>query len=254
MFPFAQGLKSASVDLLHTARGLYRLYRDESAKRREDVIVGQERYALPRGYVARAKPKFDDHAILDSSGIVWQPDVYELAFRLARLGGAKTVIDVGCGFAGKLVLGHPEFEIVGVDIASNIEHCRSEHPFGTWIPHDFELGLPDLAQHKIEESVVICSDVIEHIVNIEHFLTDLAGIARSARLTVISTPDRTLTRGPFHRGPPPNPCHIREWNAMELKQLLTMYGIEGWFGLTRSENQSDEMKTIISVATGQPRC
>ena len=241
-----QVIKSALVDALRTAK---RLRADGVARRGIAVVGGQQAHGLPATYVARAKPTFDDHAFLGSTGIVWQPDVYELAFSLARLAGCGTVVDLGCGFAQKLASSHPEFEIVGVDIPSNVDRCRSDYPFGTWIASDFEQGISDLGAVKLDDAAVICSDVIEHIVNIDRFVADLARIVRSARITVLSTPERTLAHGRFHLGPPRNPCHVREWNAMELKEFLRAHGIEGWFGLTRSEDQTDEMKTIIAVAT-----
>lgn len=240
---------SALAEARRAVRGLRA---DAAESRRVAVVGGQQVHGLPKDYVARAKPIFDDHAALDVSGIVWQPDVYELAITLARLANCTTVVDLGCGFAQKLALAHPEFAIVGMDIPSNVIRCRNQYPFGTWIECDFEEGISDLGPDTLGNAVVICSDVIEHIMNVDRFATDLAKIIRFARVAIITTPERTLTRGRFHRGPPPNPCHLREWNAREFKQFLRAHGIEGWFGLTRSEDRSGDMKTIIVVATRGP--
>jgi hypothetical protein len=100
------------------------------------------------------------------------------------------------------------------------------------------------------QSLVICSDVIEHLVNpteLLRFLYDTAAV------TLLSTPERDLSRGTDHWGPPQNEAHVREWNLAELHALLEDFGFyTNFIGLTRSDTELDEMRTIVAVLTREP--
>jgi hypothetical protein len=88
--------------------------------------------------------------------------------------------------------------------------------------------------------------VIEHLKDPTNLLAFLRECMRWARAGLLSTPERELTHGPEHAGPPPNPAHVREWSARELRELLLDSGLTVSFvGLTRSHDGSDGMQTIL---------
>ena len=204
-----------------------------------------QQYFVKPGYLHRPAPDyFHDF----EGGTVWQPDVYgELPDFAARL-GATRIVDVGCGTAAKLAALHPRFEIVGIDHGPNIERCRERYGFGSWIEHDLESAdaLP-LDPEVLRGSVIVCADVIEHLVEPERLLAALRGALDHAEAVVLSTPDRDLTWGPEHAGPPPNPCHVREWNRDELVALLHAAGFAHVAaGHTRSNDQGPARNTILA--------
>jgi hypothetical protein len=205
-------------------------------------------FFLPAGYVARAAPKYfvDEDAL----GRTWQPHVYPLAAALARRAGATHVIDVACGRARKLVALQPEFETVGLDFGANLDYCRSHHAEGTWVEVNLECPWAGLVPaDAVRNAVVVCSDVIEHLVNPTELLRGLAEISLRSRAVLLSTPERTRTWGPGHMGPPPNPAHIREWSLDELVELARHHGIALVFaGLTASEDATYAPKTSLLVA------
>lgn len=211
------------------------------------------RFGIKAGYSHRPAPDYySDNPERHEAGVVWQPEVYETAARLAEAGGCKTVIDIGCGNASKLVALHPRFEIVGVDFGSNLDYCRSRYPEGNWV----EANLETVEKLPIEESVlrggiVVCSDVIEHLVDPMPLLRTIREMLEVCAYAVISTPDRNLIRGKQHTGPPDNPHHVREWALPELRELVLSVGIEPIYsGLTLTHNQSTARNTILIVARG----
>jgi SAM-dependent methyltransferase len=212
-----------------------------------------EGYCIKDGYQHREAPEyFNDY----ESDLVWQPDVYgELGDFAARL-GATRIVDVGCGSAAKLSALHPRFEIVGIDYGANIELCRSTHAFGTWIEHDLESGEPfPLAPEQLRGSVIVCADVVEHFREPERLLVALREALEHAEAVVLSTPERDLTWGADHWGPPPNPCHAREWCLDEFVRLLRLAGFEHVSAeLTRSNNLDTVRKTILACAFREATC
>ena len=204
-------------------------------------------YFLKPGYRSRPEPEY---FVDEDLNAVWQPDVYPETASLARLLGARKIVDVGCGTAAKLVALHPEFEVVGIDFGPNIEACRERYDFGTWIETDFDqessLGYDDIAG-----ALLVCADVIEHLIHPERLVQLLRrAIDEGAVALVLSTPERELYNEPGNLGPPPNPAHVREWASDELRQFLASEGIEGYFGLTRSNDVMPYMQTIFVVAPG----
>jgi len=205
-------------------------------------------YFLKRGYVAREEPAYFEDA---KAGIIYQPDVYPFAADLAGQMACNKIIDIGCGRAMKLAKLHeqyPERIYVGVDFGENITWCKANYNFGTWVEANLEQS--NTVRWKrplVEGSLILCSDVVEHLVNPIPLLQMIRELLQQgARVFVLSTPDRDRINGTHHSGPPPNPCHVREWNLEELKILLEFSGFKLIHtGFTRSNDAGAGVNTIL---------
>jgi SAM-dependent methyltransferase len=205
-------------------------------------------YHLKPGYRERLAP---DYWVDDTGLTTWQPDVYPDAAALARQVGAVRLIDVGCGNGDKLAPHQWEFELVGIDYGPNIEECRRRHPGGKWLEADFDVGGP-LPVPDPQRSMVICADVIEHVVHPELLLRKLHDLLeRGALAVILTTPERDLRRGTAHQGPSPNPAHVREWNSRELQSFMAEERLEGHFGLTRTNDEAPFLHTILAAIPGR---
>lgn len=229
---------------LRTARTLARVARGALPNVPRD-LAGP--YFIRAGYVARERPEYSDD--LDRHGVVWQPDVYPLAASVARRQGASTLVDVGCGAAAKLSAFHPEFRLFGLDFGKNLEVASERFPFGHWIEHDLDEASPLPVEASVmEDSVVIASDVIEHLVRPEHLLSALHDALTRCKAIIMSTPERDLTYGVENMGPPGNPRHVREWTIAEFSALLAASGFHnGEVSLTRSNDRNPWKHTILAV-------
>lgn len=205
------------------------------------------RLFMPADYRARREPEyFDDRP---DGTIEYQPGVYSRAAGLARRRGAGVIIDVGCGHARKLAPMHPKFQLIGIDIGPNIQFCRERYDFGEWIEHDLEVGdaLPAGAE-QLGSAVIICADVIEHLVDPEPALRSLRAASEHARALLISTPDRERVADQPPLGPPANPNHVREWSREELAALLGWCGFsDGYLSHTRAQTGSLSFETLLYV-------
>ncbi len=208
-------------------------------------------FFLKDGYIARPNP---DYFIDEPEGIVWQPDVYPFAADFAVEIGSKKIVDIGCGRALKLAElhdQHPDWNFIGIDYGANITWCKENRRFGTWSEADLEHGKTlQTGKLAVENSTLICSDVIEHLVNPIPLLRLIRKLLRQGATAVLfSTPERDLTRGKADHGPPGNPCHVREWNLEEFRRLLEWTGFRLiHLGLTRSNDAGPDEKTILAVA------
>jgi SAM-dependent methyltransferase len=205
-------------------------------------------YFVRAQYQPRLAPQYFEDFSPGTNERSHQPDVYSLAEFFASL-SIRRVIDVGCGKGEKLrPLAH-RFEIIGLDIGANIEHCRRTFLRGEWISHDLESDRDfPLAGTRLDDSIVICADVIEHLINPMPLLRNLRKCAGRGACVVLSTPERDLARGMDDSGPPPNPSHVREWTIGELRALLQHMGFDiPFLGLTANNSVDRQMSTIIAV-------
>ena len=205
-------------------------------------------YHLKPGYEERLDP---DYWLDESTEVVWQPDVYREATDLAERIGARLLIDIGCGNGEKLAPYRDQYDIIGIDFGANIESCIARYDWGEWIVADLDADAEPLPVGAVADSVVVCADVIEHVIHPERLLRKLRDLLdRGALALVLTTPDRELRRGLQHTGPSPNRAHVREWALTELERFMGDEGLAGMFGLTRTNDREPFLHTIFSVVPG----
>lgn len=207
-----------------------------------------DRYSIRSGYSARDLPEYFDD---DLGGVVWQPDVYGDAGRIAARVGAHRIVDVGAGDGTKLAALHPAYDIVGIDFGANVERSAQRYPFGSWRHHDLDSPGPlPVTPEELAGAVIVCSDVIEHLRAPEILLDTLRAALGSASALLISTPERDLWHGVRSPGPPRNRHHVREWSIREFEHLLRGAGLPHLsIGLTRANDQTEEAFTIEALVT-----
>lgn len=158
------------------------------------------------------------------SSYYYQFPVYRYAKKLLREKKIKRVIDVGCGTGTKLAFIHkdlPEVAFTGIDQKAAIEYCENNYNFGNWHVDDIEN--PDESLGDIKAELVICSDVIEHLLNPDVLLVYLKKKVANDGYIVLSTPERDVLRGKSCTNSP-NKFHIREWNLEEFENYLLSSG------------------------------
>jgi 2-polyprenyl-3-methyl-5-hydroxy-6-metoxy-1,4-benzoquinol methylase len=181
----------------------------------------------------------------------YQPHIYELLGFLAQRSGVRYIIDIGCGSAAKLKPFVGKFELVGIDCAMALDISRRQVPEATFIEWDLESGLPDLLDEFLSSAVVVCGDVIEHLNNPEILTCALAKLSKLCPYLIVSTPDRTRSRGLLDDGPPSNPSHIREWSADEFGRFLRDCGFSPSFFIGHTINTDFHcVKTTTLVIAG----
>jgi hypothetical protein len=166
-------------------------------------------YYLPASYTPReAESYFNDTTSTDE----FQREVYQLARRFADRDGLKTVCDIGCGSAYKLVRDFDGLKTIGVEVPETVAWLERRYPRHTWLVED--LRRPS----SVRADMVIASDIIEHLADPDLLLSYIASM--EPRLIVLSTPDRHLLLDGCHNGPPLNPRHIREWGFLEFHRYI----------------------------------
>ena len=170
-------------------------------------------YGIQRLYRARLDNKpHDDTRLRDQH----QLEVYLHALGLMKKHGMRTVVDLGCGSAYKLMTYLSDYDTVGLELPPTVEHLRQQYPDRSWNVCDFNRPT------DIDADVLICADVIEHLADPDELMRFITSC--TYRFLVISTPDRSLLYRPWQRGyygPPRNRAHVREWTFREFRRYLS---------------------------------
>ena len=209
----------------------------------------QSGYCIKPGYLARQEPSYFDDILTATDAIVHQPDVYRFAGYLARRFGCRNIIDLGCGSGNKLAELATEFHIIGVDFGANVSRFREAHPQALAIEHNFaEQVLRIEDRELLRNSLIVCSDIIEHLVDPVPLLATLRDLMTDAPVGIVTTPERDLVRGIEDPGPPGNVHHIREWSLSELERLARGAGLNVEFaGLTVNNNRDWAKRTSLLI-------
>lgn len=192
---------------------------------------------------------YDDNP---SDNITWQPDVYRYAIAYAKKHKIKNIIDIGSGNGDKLYDYRDEFNITFIDFGANLDIIKEKFSSSkgdhAYIDQDFEQSFPDLPMKTIKNSIIICSDVIEHIRDMKNLCTALVNYSKVTRMLVVSTPDRDRLYGYDHDGIPNNLCHVREWKLQELDAYFRSAGMDFLIGLTRSNDRQSRRSTLYVLS------
>ncbi len=175
------------------------------------MIGSKENFYIHDGYNHRSEfYHFDDTKLADE----WQDEVYKHARGMAFFHDCKSVFDIGCGSGFKLVKYFSNLNAVGAEREPTLSFLRSKYPSRTWVESDFS---------KVPGNIdmVLCADVIEHLLNPNELLEYVQRI--NPKWLVISTPDQLLRKSEGREGPPRNCCPIREWNMQEFYRYLSDY-------------------------------
>ena len=205
------------------------------------------RNRLPLDYTIR---KQNDHFIDTNVGIVYQPHVYELLSFLATRSRPSRIINIGAGSGDKLRGLDQEFEVICIDTPHIRDYTIANVPQAKFIECNLERGLPSIASSLWDKSLVICTDVLEHLKEPEVLARDLASVRQDCAFMLISTPDRVRARGVLDQGPPLNRAHTMEWAIDEFARFLNDCGFETKLrvGYTRSNSLSAAKSTILAIA------
>ncbi|MEZ5937927.1 MAG: hypothetical protein R3C52_06875 [Hyphomonadaceae bacterium] len=208
-------------------------------------------FRLPEDYTSRPAPEYHHEDAVAESGVVWQPEVYELARLLSAARSIDQIIDIGCGNGQKLARMYAPRRI-GIDFGPNIEWCRTHHPWGEWMEADLENGGDQTILKLITpNTLVICADVVEHLVDPRPLVEIWRAAYRAGAVVITSTPDRVLVRGADHKGPPGNPAHVREWALEEYIDFLNSSGLPvSVAGRTIDNDHDRQTTTIVTVHDG----
>jgi 2-polyprenyl-3-methyl-5-hydroxy-6-metoxy-1,4-benzoquinol methylase len=180
----------------------------------------------------RSSYKYFDDTLNDDN---WQLEVYESALNECEKYNFNIIIDIGCGSGFKLIKYFSHYDIKGLDIEPTLSYLRKKYPQNKW------LNAIKTDMSLLESQMVICSDVIEHVLDPKELLIKIKSINKLQKL-VISTPDRDLVHSGSQNGPPKNPTHIREWSYSEFNEFISSYfKIEKHF----ISNREQRTQTII---------
>lgn len=136
----------------------------------------------------------------------------------AELSAGLATADIGCGEGyGTAMLAEKAKQVVGVDAAPEVvEHAQrkyGKHNLNFEVADAGSLGLP--SGHF---DLVVSLQVIEHLLTIEGFITEIERVLKPGGTAVITTPNR-LKISPGSETPV-NPFHLREFTPDELGDLL----------------------------------
>ncbi|MCS6822062.1 MAG: class I SAM-dependent methyltransferase [Microscillaceae bacterium] len=169
-------------------------------------------YCIKRGYIEKTKYiYFDDTPFQDE----YQNEVYQAALKLAQEKQLFQILDYGCGSGYKLMKYFANYKTIGVEVEQTIQFLTKKYPNRIWL---CEANLPE----NIQADLVICADVIEHLLNPQELILKLKNIPQ-VQYFVFSTVDRDILRGKNDWGPPKNPYHVREWNSDEFRRYLSQH-------------------------------
>lgn len=143
----------------------------------------------------------------DKSSKRYQKAVYRHA---AKIHEGGRVLDVGCGTGYKTMKFFRRAETLGLEIEPSLSFLRKKYPDRSWEESNFGT----IPQGCFP--LVICADVIEHIMDPDELLDFISQIDFAT--CVMSTPDRDTLNNEL--GPPRNRSHLREWSFSEFKSYI----------------------------------
>jgi SAM-dependent methyltransferase len=194
MFPMSDPSDSPSHKSWHIFEGY---------RHRREVCLSKGIVSVPE---AEMLP-LDQYIDSDKSSRRYQKAVYKYASKIHEGG---RVLDIGCGTGYKTMKFFGKSETLGLEIEPTLSLLREKYPHRYWEEGDLKKIPTD------RFPLVICADVIEHIIDPDDLLNFIGKINFSN--CVMSTPDRNTLNNEL--GPPRNSSHLREWLFAEFESYI----------------------------------
>lgn len=177
-----------------------------------ELLGAKSSFGIRGAYRHRSQCRyFDDTGLADE----YQKEVYLRAAEIAKKEGVETIYDVGCGSGYKLLNYLGEYDTTGFDVPETLEFLRRTYPHRKWTGAAFS------DRSHAPADLVICSDVIEHVLDPNELMNFLVSVTR--KWLVLSTPDRRREYPAWSRfqlGPPHTDHHMREWTFAEFRNYV----------------------------------
>jgi len=197
----------------------------------DSPLGSSKNYYVKSGYKSRDSYfHYDDMQEEDK----WQLEVYLHAYSIMKKNGFTKAVDFGCGSGFKLINYLGEFETIGYELIDNVVKLREKYPARRWEESVFSNDL------IIDADVIVCSDVIEHLVDPNELLRFF--LNQKFHYIILSTPDRNIVRGFEDCGPPKNSAHVREWSYIEFRKYIS-----DWFDIVDHRVTNIEQGTQMIV-------
>ena len=195
-----------------------------------------ERYGLPAAYRQQAVAHTHDALTSLQETEYWNKDriaasgkyqhhVYAWGAELVRKRHLKSVLDVGCGPGTKLgkLIAPVCSDIEGIDQPSGVAAARKLGAPGKYSEVDLEQ--PQGVRPWRTFDLIICADVVEHLLDPDPAMMLLKGFCHEHTLLVLSTPDRARLHGRDCMASN-KPEHVREWTHPEFTRFLISRGFD----------------------------
>jgi SAM-dependent methyltransferase len=189
-----------------------------------------EEFCLPGGYRQQDVAHTHDEARPEGGPEYWNAEriaasaryqfhVYAWAAQVVRRRGLRSVLDVGCGPATKLknLIAPWCDDIEGIDQPSGVAAARACGAPGRYTEVDLEQ--PDRVTPWRTFDLIICSDVVEHLIDPDPMMAYIRRFAHKQTRIMFSTPDRARLRGRACMASD-KPEHVREWSFLEFGRFL----------------------------------
>lgn len=136
------------------------------------------------------------------------------------------VLDAGCGHGyGSYYLAQDIASyVLGIDTDSKAIHYAWRH----YRASNLDFKLMDVTKITVESEpfdAVVSFEVIEHLINAEHYLKEICRVLKPYGLFFLSTPNRKHKELLNKHGVSTNPLHIKEYYPDEIQKLLNKYFI-----------------------------
>ncbi len=177
------------------------------------IPFSSKKYDIKKGYKHRSKYRYYDNTPCEDH---YQKEVYEEAKQFSINNNFKKIVDIGCGSAYKLMSYFSEYDTIGIDVAETYQFLENKYPNKKWLSTD------NVDYSSLDADIVICADVIEHLLDPMELIQNIKKI-KNFKYLFISTPERNILNGCYHYGPPKNYHHIREWSGWEFNNFISKH-------------------------------
>ena len=146
------------------------------------------------------------------------PPTHLVAF-VRGLGHVGRALDVGCG-DGRLTAELGAAELTAADVSAvALERARSRLPQARLVELEPDAPLP-FGDGEFE--LVLCLETVEHVRDLQLFLSELRRVLSPGGLLALSTPGTLALGRPEH----PLSPHLRRFTRRSLRRLLRELGFE----------------------------
>ena len=176
------------------------------------------------------------------------PNVYSFAARIMKMSGCKKIVLISCRDSSEFVAENSKFQLLGVEWKPNLKEDTRDFSLRKIGQPARKLGQVTLTEKSLCDTVIICSNIVEKLIEISPVLSRMQRLMAFAPVCILTVKEKEAEKEEEIHSLKAVQNQFERPNIEEFRSLLNSFDLNVQFvGYTLDDNQTCSKKAAAAI-------